>query len=503
MSSLQEKISIHDRYQFELKYTYPLDHHNPVTEYTVESFLFIPNNLGINSGSYSQDKFYNDMQKYIRLKTPKMHLHAIIAGKNCPLKKINEAMDKLCSRPDDEQIVSEYIYHVKMFCSIAKSAVRDQQAYIEELLPSEDRHQIIELYLTHIEQLLASFRELKHLVYSAHVDKDISAFYAMADEYLSLLGEKYINRLILFINENSGSHSQEQLTCAVKFIKAEQAYRRDNHYPSVPERESDNEEVVYRQRILKKIMGSILFLKTSVKTEGRILEQIIAGFAAGLAMLFAAISMLLSQKFFADLTTSLLVVLVVSYIFKDRIKEFSRTYMVRWLRKYIYDYKTELRTAMDVKIGICRELFTFLTEADLSAEIVKIRNKDYLGQLDNGYAPENILYSKKNIKIFNNPGQRLFADMQPDGIIDIIRLNITHFIEKMDNPRKVLFVPDGDDKMFPVKSRSVYHLNLVLKYHMGKEIEHHKFRIVLSRSGIKRIIEIPITGVMHTALFDK
>jgi hypothetical protein len=93
--------------------------------------------------------------------------------------------------------------------------------------------------------------------------------------------------------------------------------------------------------------------------------------------------------------------------------------------------------------------------------------------------------------------------MQPDGIIDIIRLNITHFIEKMDNPRKILFVPDGEDKMFPVKSRSVYHLNLILKYHLGKTIEHRKFRIVLSRSGIKRIMEIPITDVMHTALFDK
>lgn len=503
MSSLQEKISIHDKYQFELKYIYPLNRDNPVTEYTVESFLFMPNNLGINSSTYSRDKFYNDMQKYIRLKTPKMHLHSIFTGKACPLEKINQSMEKLCCTPDDEQIASEYIYHMKMFCSITKSAVRDQLAYIKELQPSDDRQQVIELYLKNVEQLLVSFRELKHLVYSAHVDKDISAFYAMADEYLSLLVEKYLNRLVLFLNKSQSKYSHGFVICSVRIICSEQAYRNDNHYPSVPEREKDNEMVVYRQRILKKIMGSILFLKTSIKTEGRILEQFISGIAAGLAMAFATASLLLSQRFFADLTTSLLVVLVISYIFKDRIKEFSRVYMIRWLRKYIYDYKTELRTNMDVKIGFCRELFTFLKEADLSSEIVKIRNKDYLGQLDNGYAPENILYSKKNIKIFINPEQRMFADLQPDGIIDIIRLNISHFIEKMDNPRKVLFVPDGDDKIFPVKSRNVYHLNLILKYHMGKEIEHRKFRIVLSRSGIKRIMEIPITGVMHTALFDK
>jgi hypothetical protein len=474
LSSLQEKISIHDKYQFELKYTYPLDRDNPVTEYTVESFLFVPNNLGINPSTYSRNKFYNDMQKYIRLKTPKMHLHSIFTGTGSPLEKINESMETLCRNPQNARAVSEYIYHVKMFCSISKSAVRDQEAYIEELLPSEDQHQVIERYLNNIEQLLTSFRELKPLVYSAHIDKDISAFYAMADEYLSLIGEKYLNGLVCFLNETKSNYSREAAILAVKIIRGEMDYRQDNHYKSVPDLESDNEEVVYRRRILKKIMGSILFLKTSVHKEGRVLEQFISGTAAGVAMTFAVIALILSRKYFADLTISLLVVMVISYIFKDRIKEFSRVYMVRWMRKYIYDYKTELRTGMDVIIGTCRELFTFLKESDLSPEIINIRNKDYLGQLDNGYAPENIIYSKKNIKIFSNPEQRLFADLQPDGIIDIIRLNINHFMGKMDNPRKVLFVPDGEDKVSAVKSRSVYHLNLILKYHMGKDIEHRK-----------------------------
>jgi len=488
MRMVEENISIHDKYQFELKYAYPLDLARPQAEYAVESFLFIPNNLGVSPQSYSRADFNNDMQKYIRLGTPKMYLHAIFDGVGCPLKKIKESMELLCGDPGNEHAVSEYFYHVKMFCSIVKSAMRDEESYIESLPPGEDRRQVIERYLEHVEKLLESFRKLKMLAHATHVNKKIASFYCLADEYLSLISEKHLCCLICFLRDSKSKYSQAFSERAVKKLRFELDYRRKNHYPSIPVKNGSNEETLYRQRILKKIMGSILFLKTSVRTEGRLLEQIVSGVAAGLAMLFATISLFLSRRFFADLTLSLLFVLVISYVFKDRIKELTRLYMVSWIRKRLYDYKTELRTNMDVKIGICRELFAFVDEQNLPPEIIKIRNKDYLGELDNGYAPENILYSKKQIRIFSKPCRKLFADLQADGVIDIIRIDVRNFMKKMDNPRKILFVPDGDDNIEPVKGDSVYHLNLILKYQMEKNSEYRKFRIVLNRSGIKRIV---------------
>ena len=70
MNNVQEKIEIHDRYQFEIKYTYPLNQELPETDYLVETFIFIPNNLGVNADSYTKHDFYSDLQKYIRFKTP-------------------------------------------------------------------------------------------------------------------------------------------------------------------------------------------------------------------------------------------------------------------------------------------------------------------------------------------------------------------------------------------------------------------------------------------------
>jgi hypothetical protein len=171
-------------------------------------------------------------------------------------------------------------------------------------------------------------------------------------------------------------------------------------------------------------------------------------------------------------------------------KEISKNLIVGTLRKFIYDYKTDLLTNMDNKIGFCRETFSFINESNLPDLVKKIRNKDYIGELDNGYAPENIIFSKKYIKIYSSRCKRLLSDFNVDGINDIIRFNVRHFLNKMDNPLKALYVPDGDDYT-KVRAECVYHLNLVLRYGMNDNYTYHKFRIILNRSGIRRIEAIP------------
>ena len=164
--------------------------------------------------------------------------------------------------------------------------------------------------------------------------------------------------------------------------------------------------------------------------------------------------------------------------------------MIEFLKKYMYDYKTILMTNL-TRIGFCRETFTFLKEKNLPPEIVKIRNKDYLSELDNGYVGESVIYSKKYIKIYSSECRRIYADFQVDGIHDIIRFNIRHFLDKMDNPESLLYLPDGPGGFKMVPGLCTYHINLILKYGMGEQKEYHKFRLVLNRDGIKRIVEIP------------
>lgn len=493
MSNVQEKIKIHDRYQFEIKYTYPLNQELPETDYLVETFIFIPNNLGVNAESYTKHDFYGDLQKYIRFKTPVFLLASIIKEKG-PLDRLKADMTALAEDPSNAETGKDYLYQLKMLCSILKSALRDEGDYIETCQCAADKHGLIERLLENIVRITAGFRKLRPIIQVPHLQPEQVTFYNFSDEYISLMVEKSLFKLLEYLKGIEIKSKDEICVRITDIINDEIKYREENHFSSLVRENSSNEAIIYRMRILKKIMGSILFLKTFTKTEGRLVEQILMGLCAGMAMAFATGMLFLSRRVFADLTLSLFIILVVSYIFKDRLKELSKIYMIEFLKKYMYDYKTILMTNL-TRIGFCRETFTFLKEKNLPPEIVKIRNKDYLSELDNGYVGESVIYSKKYIKIYSSECRRIYADFQVDGIHDIIRFNIRHFLDKMDNPESLLYLPDGPGGFKMVPGLCTYHINLILKYGMGDQKEYHKFRLVLNRDGIKRIVEIPCPAI--------
>lgn len=78
MQEVYETVKIHDKYQYEAKFTYPLDRRRDTNEYQVDTYVFLPNNLYINKRTYSADDFYGDLHKYIRLRTPVVHLEFMV-----------------------------------------------------------------------------------------------------------------------------------------------------------------------------------------------------------------------------------------------------------------------------------------------------------------------------------------------------------------------------------------------------------------------------------------
>lgn len=492
MKKIEENIRIHDKFQFEIKYVYPFDRNVPTTEYTVEHFLFIPNHLGINANNYPKEQFYGDGQKYIRLKTPVFSLHSMTSGEDNPLDRLRETLKELPKDPENSELNRHYKYHLKMFCSIFKSAIRDEEVFIEDRLNPKDQKNAAVKVVNDIREAIDKFRALRPLVHCPHITHKQMALFNFADEYMSILIEKRIFKLLAFLKKHKSPKYSEISTVLLALAIAESDYRVKQNYPSIAEEGKSNESIVYRGRILKKIMGNILFLNTNVKIEGRLREQISMGFAAGLAMAFATTFIFLSQQIFEGFTVSLIAIFTIIYVFKDRIKEITKSIMLKILRKYIYDYKTILRTSFNRKIGICRELFNFVTEDKVPQMVNRIRNKDYIVELENGYTPEEIICYKKYIRIYSGECKQLLKDFKVDGVIDIFRFNVRHFLNKMDNPHKVLFVPDGDNDLKKIDGKCYYHLNLILKYGNFKQDHfYQKFRIILSRDGIKRIEKVP------------
>jgi hypothetical protein len=274
-----------------------------------------------------------------------------------------------------------------------------------------------------------------------------------------------------------------------KIIRAEIEHRKKNHYTSIPKEDDDNEDIIYRKSILKKFMSSVLYLKTATEKEGLILEQILFGIAAGLSMLFATSVAFYSQLRYGSIGATVFTILIISYMFKDRIKEILRTYFSKKIQKKLFDYKTTLFTGEKENIGWVKEVFFFAKEDKIPQEILKIRNKDHLTEIENEGMGETIAVYLGNVNLLSKKLIDLYKDYTMEGVNNIMRYDISRYLQKMDNPKKSLFILQNQGHK-EIYGKRVYHLNIVIKYISKLSSDFKHYRIVMNRDGIRRIEEV-------------
>ena len=119
-------------------------------------------------------------------------------------------------------------------------------------------------------------------------------------------------------------------------------------------RESDdgNGRFVYHASLLKKFAESDLFLQSNKSHNTFLIEQIFYSVTAGIAMLFATVTSFFFQQKYGNFTFPFLVALVISYMFKDRIKDLLRMIFAKRLSSRIYDTKTVFRICTIVR-NVC------------------------------------------------------------------------------------------------------------------------------------------------------
>ena len=484
---IEEAVKIHDRFQFEIKLNYEFGNGYSGSAYDVDTYLFIPDSLKINYSTYNKRDFYSDIQTYIRFKTPSVPLSHIADGPDSPLAKLKAVLEKAVAQPDTRSR-SDYQHNVKMFCCILKSSLRDYINDITQLGDNKEIEAAISEYITATDEIRQGYRALASLANTEAPDKTIISNFHFADEYIGILIESFTYRLLEALEGNK-SIRKKFFPELLKSIKEELEYRKSRKYRSVFREESDNEELVYRMSAFKKYMGSVLYLNTRVQKEGRVVEQLASGLAAGLAMVFATAVAFYALEVYGNITLPLFLALVISYIFKDRIKEFARLYLSRKLRRFLFDHKLTIFSGQRNKIGIFEESFNFVKESRVAEQVRKIRDRDHFTEIANDWVGEKVILYRKHVELFPKKLKLEYQDFNPEGINDITRFNIIRFLGKMDDPRKTIFTA-GDNSYRKASGERVYHLNMIIRYSMDHKSMYKRFRIVLSRAGIKRIEQI-------------
>ncbi len=484
---LERRIKRHGRTQFELKLHYPLDKSQKEAEYNIDLYFFLPRSLGITKTTYRKVNFYDSIQNYIRLRTPVYTLEAIVEGENSPLEKLAKTYEKFARIGDgDARAKDEFEIQTKLFCSIFASSIRDNTYYLTHDAPEADLPKLVEKQIRAVKSITEKYRELRSVIAVPTIRKSTFAVYQFGDEYMSLLIEKYSFRILEHLRKNRFEFEKENLRkTLLELIASELDYRKKNGY-ALPDEESESEEMMFRFSVLKKYFNSVLSIETNKEQEGVFLEQFLFAIAAGLAMIFATAVAFVSQSIYGNMTMPFFIALVVSYMFKDRIKELTRVALKNIFSKKIYDYKTKLYLDEKYKLGAIRTSFSFVDEKKLPGEIIKLRKKYRTQEFDNKFSREKIILFRKNIRLLSQVRKSLFGGYEFDSVTDILRFDVSRFLSKMDEPRKPIFVltKNGYKKIY---ARRVYHVNLIIKYERSDKTDYHRYRLVLTRKGIERI----------------
>lgn len=504
---VQQRVQEHDRYQVEFKLDYELIA-GKMTRYQVQTYIFIPQSLGIRQETYPLTQFYKDIQNYWRLKTPTFTMDDIGHKNSSPLVRIEAIVQELEGEITPAQ-ARQLIIHCKFLRAILKSASRGyfralgfDIAQRPRAVTDEITRRVqgtVEQLLRNMQNILRRYRQAcDQLQRVEGLPDEIMTAHQLTDESLSLLAEERLITALrvveLYMAEGRDTEELKQQLRAT--IHAEVSYRRC-HFGrgSVLQPEDDNEEFLYRTSILKKFTSSVLYLSTSVAREGTALEQMLYAGAAGISMIFATVVAFYFQRIYGMFTLPLFAALVVGYMFKDRIKEMGRGLSVRYLQNKLNDRRIVIKS-QDGKyeLGYLREKVRFVAERDIPAEVMKVRNRPMLTALENDGQGETVICYTKKVVLYKDIFKRIYPDSpEITGINDILRYDVRPFLRKMADPlQRVLYL--DRDCLRSAKCHKVYHINFVTAYEVLNPVQERtltKTRLILNRKGIKRLEPLP------------
>lgn len=498
---LQNRLDIHDRKQFELKLEYQPSGRDPKSEYRFEMFMFLPASLNIGSENYPRQSFYSDIHNYVRLKTPVLNLGEILRAEASPLVRMERLLES--NRVATSQ--PELVYQAKLLSCVFRGALRRFSSGIDERCgplasDSPPSPEWVEQQIRDVkegtQQMLKRFRRLPERVAAlAGIEEKTRASLRLVDEYMSLTVEQFFRKAVTEMDgmPRSGLWVELRKELMGELI-AEESYRRSRGLKSVISPTGDNEEYLHRFGFLKKFCMNILFLKVRREQKRQGWEEVLFAIAAGIAMAFATTIAFWAQLRFAQISLNFFLIVVVSYMMKDRIKEGMRKIFSRLASRYLFDRATLIADPVtNERLGVCKEKVDYVRAEQVPEEIQALRRSDDFVTVSQGELAEVLIRYQKEIRIDAEVLPKMTA--QSPGVTDIIRINVDRLLRDMDEPEYALEYVDLEEfTIGRIRGAKSYQVDVAFRFtfddaqEKGRTVE--LVRLVLDRNGIKRMLRL-------------
>ncbi|MEW5950278.1 MAG: hypothetical protein AB1637_00120 [Elusimicrobiota bacterium] len=489
---LDSKFSAHDRHRLEVKLDLEFQK-DKKSLYNIEYYFFLPQSLNISQESYSKEQFYAGTQHYIRFKTPDISMEKLFMPANelSPFNKAMKVLDEISSGISGSFLEETAVDEMKLLGSIIRANLRDAVEYISKTSGHILQNQRAELLMREIRLTQEALSSLKEKVISSGVSQKIKDTFFALDEYISLMIGEYLTDLIKLRQDKKCEFEEDLVKEMQAIVLAQRNYRKAMGYSSVLKNGGINDHFLYWRGLLKKFISSALYLNPQL-SDLNLLTHTGPAIAAGLAMLFAIIVTIYAQSKYAINSAAFVIIIVLSYIFKDRIKDWLKIIFSKKMTAWLYDRKTNVtEPAHNSRIGYIKETFSYIPAGLLPEDIKKIRKSDNKKSIEEEAKTERVFKYKR--EIFLNFEKIEKYHKRRKTLIDILRFSIADFIKHADE--EIVPYDYFDEKTNSVveeKCSRLYHINLVIRYNTKerKTYYYERLRIIATKNGIYSLQEV-------------
>jgi hypothetical protein len=514
-------VELHDREQLEIRFNYAMGGDPGRHGYQMDAYLFVPRNVGLNRANYSRDEFYADVTPYMRLDAQALPLEQLAdeSAPASPLHRLWQAVRGFRSAPrvpPSQPLVVPVKLYAYLFGETMKEEVRVLRAHCRRHVPGSADSAAsllaaVSAMLDRARTALWAYRRLRTAFWPFEPVCHTALVDALrnADEYMSLFLEE---RLALLVRSSErvaalvdGSGVATRLRLLVARLADEEAQHRLKYgfLRLNTDEPRDGEYFTYSMSLLKKTVHNALYLETrALQADDVYLRNAVAAVGAALAAIWAFATRLPDTLAGMSASAQLSVIagVVLAYVMKDRIKALTNEYLSARLRKY--DHKSWLHGPSMAVLGL---------------GMVRIRAREAMRFLKSGETPEPIMAARlarrtvRRAEVFGEEiiHYRKVISMEVDDdapmppgywLRDIVRLNMRHFMVRLDEPVASQLYFDAQRGGFATTPLpKVYHVNLILAVrrvdpagHSQEQLEH--LRVVLDKQRIVRVERVSTRG---------
>lgn len=533
---IKSNVTIHDRTQVEALFDYYLSRTDQTTStrdaklrYRVEAFLFFPRQFGLNAMTYPKDQFYNDIRPLIRFREPKLgfkRIRGLRPNEDSPLVYLKRYVQDLLEGRHSADTELHAVSEARLFaCCLISTFLRNVDKWRRRFSKfNPEAHpapwEVTASYLSRITALIEKmqiciddFRAIRTeaALIADLLGSNIQQELSLVDEYCYYRIKDSLAHLLLITEEWRKDENQPEVCIFHEALRSNLKKNDDHAREQGFMLTSPGDDMRYRERYvkrrgeLKRRMWSILFLDLRTVPIFTFQQHFGPMVAAGFAALWAAIAqiLLVREAFLKDRPNELLgisgmiflLLAVLAYVIKDRIKEIGRSYFRSGLFRKLPDhseriyYDTPLTNRMEV--GNLKEMAKFDKVEALPPTVRAIRAQHAsLESLDHDRKDGVLRYTKD---VIMSRDLSILGRYPLKVVHDILRLNIDACLPRLDEPTRQLHTIGEDLDVHTADFPKVYHFDIALTYSQGaagKESVDERvdyFRLVIDKSGLVRV----------------